>query len=365
MKTANRTLSALHRLCQKSAPALVGFAVLIGGAVAGCALTGTPSQASSLTSPPQAFNPMTYQPRFFDLPQRAGGVTATTAPQTTSQITSTAPVRSVANALSAAAAAPTSPVDGLGPDGALCRQQTERQEKLAGVPSYLLTALSHVESGRWDDGREAKVAWPWTVMAEGRGRYFRTKAEAVAEVRKLRTKGVRNIDVGCMQINLMYHPDAFSSIEDAFDPARNVEYAVEFLTALYEETGAWTKAATRYHSATPEHAIRYSGVLAKEWTALFKSGYDERTGARPTLSLASSAPTPSTAVAPQPPAARPLYPQAQVAAVAQARQKLEARKNEQAQKQQEARAYAENWRAQKLQTYLQSRRAPLVQTAQN
>ena len=32
-------------------------------------------------------------------------------------------------------------------------------------------------------------------------------------------RGVRLMDVGCMQVNLQMHPDAFPSLDAAFDPA--------------------------------------------------------------------------------------------------------------------------------------------------
>lgn len=63
----------------------------------------------------------------------------------------------------------------------------------------------------------------------GKGRYFATKEEAVRAVKKLQAQGVKSIDVGCMQINLAYHGDAFDSIEDALDPETNVTYGAKFL----------------------------------------------------------------------------------------------------------------------------------------
>ncbi|MDZ7712446.1 MAG: hypothetical protein U5L06_04740 [Rhodovibrio sp.] len=69
-------------------------------------------------------------------------------------------------------------------------------------------------------------------MAEGRGRYLPSKAAAIAEVRDLQARGVSNIDVGCMQVNLHWHGDAFESLEQAFDPAYNVAYAAAFLLDL-------------------------------------------------------------------------------------------------------------------------------------
>jgi hypothetical protein len=55
-----------------------------------------------------------------------------------------------------------------------------------------------------------------------------------------------------MQINLMHHPDAFASLEQAFDPQANAAYAARFLTTLHQQTGSWDRAIAWYHSATPE-----------------------------------------------------------------------------------------------------------------
>ncbi|WP_142847604.1 transglycosylase SLT domain-containing protein [Telmatospirillum sp. J64-1] len=152
--------------------------------------------------------------------------------------------------------------------GALCAEQTAKHERLNGIPKHLLDAISIVESGRWDSERRASIAWPWTVMAEGKGRFLPTKEAAIAEVRALKAKGVRNIDVGCMQINLHYHPDAFDNLEEAFDPAHNVAYAARFLKNLHASTGHWPTAASYYHSQTPELAARYREKLMAAWDAV-------------------------------------------------------------------------------------------------
>ena len=126
-------------------------------------------------------------------------------------------------------------------------------------------AIEVVESGRWDDQKRASVAWPWTVSSGGDGKFFPTKAAAIAEVRRLKAAGITNIDVGCMQVNLMYHPDAFDSLDEAFEPVNNVGYAASFLTGLYQATNHWLKAASYYHSQTPSLAAEYRHKLEKIW----------------------------------------------------------------------------------------------------
>ena len=48
-----------------------------------------------------------------------------------------------------------------------------------------------------------------------------------------RAQGARSIDVGCMQVNLLHHADAFASLEQAFDPVANARYAADSCNACW------------------------------------------------------------------------------------------------------------------------------------
>ncbi len=63
----------------------------------------------------------------------------------------------------------------------------------------------------------------------------------------------------------MHHPDAFGSLEQAFDPMANASYAGRFLTQLYQQTGTWPKAAAGYHSLTPEIGAEYERKVMAVW----------------------------------------------------------------------------------------------------
>src|SRR3546814_172336 len=54
----------------------------------------------------------------------------------------------------------------------LCALATGRAEQAGDLPPHLLTAIARTESGRWHAGRSETLAWPWTVMAEGEGRFL-------------------------------------------------------------------------------------------------------------------------------------------------------------------------------------------------
>ena len=147
----------------------------------------------------------------------------------------------------------------------LCDYQTQQVEQEKNIPRYLLKSISLAETGRWDRQKQANVAWPWTVTALGVGNYFQNKVDALKYVRFLQANAITNIDVGCMQVNLYYHGDAFASLEDAIDPATNVTYAARYLKKLYQSHPSWTKAAGFYHSKTPKHSQGYKLKVLKYW----------------------------------------------------------------------------------------------------
>lgn len=154
-------------------------------------------------------------------------------------------------------------------------------ESAGRVPRMLLHAVSLAESGRWDSERRASFAWPWTVTAHGKGRYYPDRKTAIAEVRKLQTAGVRNIDVGCMQINLNYHKDAFKNLNDAFDPVINATYAAKFLKKLRKDAGSWAHAVGRYHSANwKTRGKRYWRKVNLLWNSERRRNFNNRRAAR-------------------------------------------------------------------------------------
>ena len=159
--------------------------------------------------------------------------------------------------LTAALALPMQPA-AAADEAAACLGFIKTTEKSQKIPEGVLKTIGFRESGRQlVDGRQ--VPWPWTVNAQGEGHFFETKADAIAFVQTLQQQGVDVIDVGCMQVNLHYHPAAFASLDDAFDPATNVAYAGEFLNALKSETGDWTTASIYYHSRNGGVGSSYAG----------------------------------------------------------------------------------------------------------
>ena len=141
---------------------------------------------------------------------------------------------------------------------AQCTAAIVTAEEAYGTSPGLLLAIAKAESGRPIQLLPGLQPWPWAINADGAARYFDSKAAAVMWVRQALARGVAQIDVGCMQINLQAHPRAFRDLDDAFDPTANANYASRFLTRLRDDAGGnWLIATGWYHSRTPGLAEDY------------------------------------------------------------------------------------------------------------
>jgi hypothetical protein len=158
------------------------------------------------------------------------------------------------------AAVPPAAAASLTP-GQQCLVAIRTAERASGIPDHLLAAIARVESGR-PDAAGMVSPWPWSINAEGVDHVFESKPAAIAGVLALQAHGVRSIDVGCMQVNLLHHPGAFATLDQAFDPIANANYAARFLTELFAQSGSWDRATAWYHSMTPELGGPYQRKVA-------------------------------------------------------------------------------------------------------
>jgi hypothetical protein len=154
----------------------------------------------------------------------------------------------------------------------LCRAAIAATERNTRIPDAFLSAMGRIESGR--PNRGTLSPWPWTVNAAGSGHFYPSKQAAMEAVRQFRIAGIRSVDVGCLQVNLFYHPDAFASLEQAFDPAANATYAAKLLLDLFAATGSWPRAAAAYHSMTPALGLAYQKKVLEAWSVPDQPGRD-------------------------------------------------------------------------------------------
>lgn len=152
-----------------------------------------------------------------------------------------------------------------GPTSAMtCADAAAVAEAGAGIPAGLLLAIGVVESGR-TIAPGVRAPWPFAVQSGGVGSFFPRAEEAVAAVQALQAGGAQSIDIGCFQINLMHHPNAFPSLASGFDPLTNAVAAARFLAALREELGAWEPSVAAYHSRTEALGVPYRDLVLAAW----------------------------------------------------------------------------------------------------
>jgi Transglycosylase SLT domain len=186
---------------------------------------------------------------------------------------------------------------GAGPVGGVCAALARQAERAEGIPPGLVEAVALAESGRWLADEGTTRPWPWTVTSGTDSFFFASKSEALRKVHELRSQGRSNIDVGCMQINLAYHGDAFDSVAEALEPAANVAYGAQFLRKLREETRSWERATARYHSRHPERGHAYREKVYRFWeqvrgVRVVDDGPTRLVGGRLVADAASPAPGP-------------------------------------------------------------------------
>ena len=145
-----------------------------------------------------------------------------------------------------------------------CEYLASVTEEKKDLPAGLLSSISNVEAGRII-GNNPKRGWPWTVNHAGEGLFFESKLEATQYVKRYLKLGDVNMDVGCMQISLKWHSDNFSTIEEAFDPIININYAADFLKELFSFHQDWNLAIKHYHSSDPKKNVKYHQKVLAAW----------------------------------------------------------------------------------------------------
>jgi hypothetical protein len=138
---------------------------------------------------------------------------------------------------------------------ARCDQAAETAANATGVPIDILLAISRVETGRRTNGSFGP--WPWTINADGKGTFYDTEDEAISAATAHLTDGTETFDIGCFQLNIRWHGQAFATFQEMFDPDRNATYAARFLHQLHAEKGSWADAVSAYHSRSPDLAQAY------------------------------------------------------------------------------------------------------------
>jgi soluble lytic murein transglycosylase-like protein len=131
-----------------------------------------------------------------------------------------------------------------------------RAAKKYDVPLGVLYAVGLTETGRRGS------LHPYALNIDGPSYFPANLEEAMARFEQARKSGAKLIDIGCMQINHLFHGAQFHSVADMFDPQQNVDYAARFLKELRAKEGSWTLAAARYHAGPNNNPAQKQYVCA-------------------------------------------------------------------------------------------------------
>jgi soluble lytic murein transglycosylase-like protein len=151
-----------------------------------------------------------------------------------------------------------------------CEREIQRAAARYGVPEGILYSVGLAETGRKGSLQ------PYALNIEGKAVFTRSVDEAISVFNSARAKGAVLIDLGCMQINHHFHGREFSSTEDMFVPAKNVDYAARFLAQLHARHETWTMAVARYH-AGPNNNPAQKQYVCRVISNLVATGYGEWT----------------------------------------------------------------------------------------
>ena len=149
-------------------------------------------------------------------------------------------------------------------DQDICQIVAMEAEEAFNFPTGILSSIAEVESGRKTSNGDYKP-WPWTINDNGKGLFFENRQSAGKYISNQNELNNTQMDIGCMQISVKWHADAFSSTESMLDPHTNIAYAAIFLEELYQTHGNWELAIKYYHSAEKEKNEPYLQKVNAVW----------------------------------------------------------------------------------------------------
>lgn len=134
----------------------------------------------------------------------------------------------------------------------------ERVGQEKGLDPKLLYSVALAETRRqWPDGLIRP--WPWAIAENGpkvRSHYPQSLEEAKRILQEALTR-TKNIDVGVMQVNLLYHGHRIAAPEDLLDIEKNIQVGADILREAMASSKNKEVGVGRYHSWKPDISPLY------------------------------------------------------------------------------------------------------------
>lgn len=139
------------------------------------------------------------------------------------------------------------------------------------IDPLLLYSISLAESAYKRD--EVNVGpYRFAMQHNGKSYYPNNKAEASKILDELLSSGAKNIDVGFMQVNLLWNGNRVKSPHDLFDPVISINVASEILLeAMHSSPDDIKIAIGRYHTWNdPVRGMDYADRVLRIYTNINK-----------------------------------------------------------------------------------------------
>jgi hypothetical protein len=156
--------------------------------------------------------------------------------------------------------------------GASSHAQTSRGSQ--GLSPWVTAAHRHgleveslysiaIQESRRSRGDGTTRPWPWTLHTPIEGAmYFESFEAAREKLQALLASGVRNIDIGLMQVNWAWHGHRVARAEELLEPAVNIDVAASILRENLDLTrGDLRGALARYHSVRADLGAAYAASV--------------------------------------------------------------------------------------------------------
>jgi len=124
-----------------------------------------------------------------------------------------------------------------------------------------LYGIALQESRRYFDDNQVRP-WPWTLHTpEEGGLYFDSFENAAKKLRELIASGRTNIDIGLMQLSLLWQKHRVADPVQLLKPEINIEVAAAILREHLDQFGELRLAIARYHSARLDRGVPYAASV--------------------------------------------------------------------------------------------------------
>lgn len=104
---------------------------------------------------------------------------------------------------------------------------------------------------------------PHAMNIAGKSYHARDLEDMAQVISNNWSRGVRSIDVGCMQVNLKYHGEKFARLTDLLHSPTNVDYGASYLIQLAIDRGSWREGVMDYHNKSSAKRRQWYGC--KVW----------------------------------------------------------------------------------------------------